>query len=149
MNQLQRLPRQDLTYADLFRFVEKKVNIHEDEHGELQCSCHGGTSRPFLHEFFELNAIDVKTRRRILRLLIETQGHCDCEIILNSTEGFPSLNLLSEENVKKRDATRTASILVTQQDAGTRALLLIIFLNLRDDTGFRRSRRVLARRIPD
>jgi len=85
-----------LTYGDLFDFLEKKTNFHKDEKGNTRWDCTATAERPHLHEFFSSNSIDPETQERILKVINETGGYCDCEILMNTAFGFPRDIPLSE-----------------------------------------------------
>ena len=66
------------TYKDLFKYVSRKCNFHEDMKGKTTCTCHGDLR--FAEAFCKRHKLDFQ---RVKHLLEFFGGHCDCEILLN------------------------------------------------------------------
>ena len=66
------------TYQDLFKYVDRKCNFHEDDKGKTTWTCNGDLR--FAEAFCKRHKLDFQRVKHILEFF---GGHCDCEILLN------------------------------------------------------------------
>ena len=65
-------------YQDLFKYIGKKCNFHEDKKGKTTWACHGDLS--FTETWCKRNKMDFQRIKHILEFF---GGHCDCEVLFN------------------------------------------------------------------
>ncbi|NWF94589.1 MAG: DUF2695 domain-containing protein [Candidatus Thorarchaeota archaeon] len=81
-------------YGDLFDYVSMMCSLGSDE-GLVGAGCRGDLS--FVKHFCRMHDIDFEA---VKRRLYATGGHCDCEVLLNSSDNIPRFSRLPklEEN---------------------------------------------------
>ena len=75
--------------SDLFDYVAKKCNFHEDKKKEMRWTCHKDLR--FTRQFCKENKLDFE---KVRKLLEHSGGYCDCEVLFNSSEKVPTTKVL-------------------------------------------------------
>ena len=75
--------------GDLFDYVAKKCNFHEDKKKEMRWTCHKDLR--FTRQFCKENKLDFE---KVRKLLEHSGGYCDCEVLFNSAEKVPTTKVL-------------------------------------------------------
>ena len=70
-------------YVDLFNYVSRRCDIREED-GHYLWVCKNDLS--FTREYCDWHGLDFEA---IKKRLNETDGYCDCEVLMNSTESIP------------------------------------------------------------
>ena len=76
------------TYNDLFEYVAIRCDLRE-ENGKTVWEC--GNDLTFTKEFCEENGLAFE---KIKERLNDTGGYCDCEVLLNSMDEIPRIDIL-------------------------------------------------------
>ncbi len=86
-------------YKDLFKYIDRKCNFHEDKKGKTTWTCHGDLR--FAEAWCKRNKMDFLRVKHILNFF---GGFCDCEILFNvDTERYDNIwkdNLMILEQLK-------------------------------------------------
>lgn len=65
-------------YQDMFNYISRKCNFHEDDKGKTTWTCNGDLR--FAEAWCKYHKMDFQRIKHILEFF---GGHCDCEVLFN------------------------------------------------------------------
>ena len=65
-------------YQDLFKYLGRKCNFHENKKGKTEWTCFGDLR--FTEKFCSRHKLNFERVKHILQFF---GGHCDCEVLMN------------------------------------------------------------------